>query len=475
MHKTWIIAVREYNAAVRTKAFMIGMLIMPLMMGGSILVQLLLKGFRDTTDKQFAVIDRSSDDRFFDAIEKKVKEYNEADTTRTERLPHFVVTRETAENDSEKVVDELRARLSDRVRREARRFRRDRAGCRRPAVSTLRRKLSPGAGRGHRGTDRALLAPGPVLAASQLIPGQDNFRHAFRYQTNRPTQREFADLVESAVRDQVQTERALKARVKVEVVRQVSQPVPLDRKGLSTRESNGKVKDATAADQYAPVLVPIVLMVLMFMMLMMSATPLMQGVVEEKMQRIAEVLLGSVRPFQLMLGKLMGMTGVSLTIAGVYLAGVYWAAHHFEFAGSVSLGLIVWFVLFQALAVLMYGSLFIAIGAACTDMKETQNLMLPVMLVATVPMFLLSTVLQEPNSSVVTGLSFFPFATPMLMIARLSIPPGVAWWQPALGMLLGVVTTLLCVWAAGRIFRVGLLMQGKGARFADIARWVFRG
>src|SRR5207302_9637493 len=119
------------------------------------------------------------------------------------------------------------------------------------------------------------------------------------------------------------------------------------------------------------------------------------------------------------------------------------AAQAFDFSESVSPSLIAWFVLFQALAGLMYGSLFIAIGAACTDMKETQNLLWPVMLLATMPMFVLGTVLQEPNSRVVTGLSFFPFATPTLMIARLAVPPGIPWWQPVLGALLGLLTTLL--------------------------------
>ncbi len=114
--------------------------------------------------------------------------------------------------------------------------------------------------------------------------------------------------------------------------------------------------------------------------------------------------------------------------------------------------MLAWFVVFQALAALMYGSLFIAIGAACTDMKETQNLLWPVMMLAVLPMFVLGSVLQEPNSAVATGLSFFPFATPMLMIVRQSVPPGVENWQPILGVVVVLVTTLLCVWAGGTDF-----------------------
>jgi ABC-2 type transport system permease protein len=213
----------------------------------------------------------------------------------------------------------------------------------------------------------------------------------------------------------------------------------------------------------------------MFLVLMMVANPLMQGVVEEKMHRIAEVLLGSLSPFELMLGKLLGMAAVSLTIVTIYLLGAIWAAHHYGFGDYLPpAGLLVWFFVFQTLAALMYGAVFAAIGAACTDMKETQNLLLPVMLICCVPMFLLTNVIRDPNSPVVIAVSFFPFATPMLMVARQAVPPGVATWQPVLGVAGVLGMTLLCVWAAGRIFRVGLLMQGKGATVGEIGRWVFR-
>ena len=112
----------------------------------------------------------------------------------------------------------------------------------------------------------------------------------------------------------------------------------------------------------------------MFLVVMVGATPLIQGVIEEKMQRIAEVLLGSVSPFELMAGKLLGMLGVSLTLAAVYLGGCYAALSRFGFTEYLPPDLLAWFLVFQVLAVLMYGSLFIAVGAACTDAKESQAL-----------------------------------------------------------------------------------------------------
>ena len=214
---------------------------------------------------------------------------------------------------------------------------------------------------------------------------------------------------------------------------------------------------------------------LMFMMVLLGAVPAMQGIVEEKQQRIAEVLLGSVPPFQLMLGKLIGVVGVSFTVATFYLGGGYAVAAYFSMTALLAPGIVIWFVLYMILASLMYGSLFMAVGAAANDMKETQSLQMPIMMTATLPLLLLGSVLRDPDGPIAIVGSFVPLSAPMLMIARLSSPGGVAWWQPALAAVGVLATALTCVWAAGRVFRVGLLMQGKGVKLSDLARWIVRG
>ena len=83
--------------------------------------------------------------------------------------------------------------------------------------------------------------------------------------------------------------------------------------------------------------------------------------------------------------------------------------------------------------------------------------------------------MMDPNGTVAVACSFFPFAAPMVLVARQSVPPGVPAWQMAAGIAIVLATTVLCVWAAGRVFRVGILMQGKGARLKDMARWVVKG
>jgi ABC-2 type transport system permease protein len=217
------------------------------------------------------------------------------------------------------------------------------------------------------------------------------------------------------------------------------------------------------------------MLMLMFMMVMMGATPLLNSVLEEKMQRIAEVLLGSVKPFELMMGKLLGTVGVSFTVVAIYVFGGIVAANRLGAADHVPFNLLPWFAAYQVAAILMFGAIFIAIGSACNDLKEAQSMMTPVMLVVCLPMFVWFQVIKEPLSSFSTAISFFPPCTPMLMLLRQATPSGVPAWQPWVGLVLVVLFTLLCVWMSGRIFRVGLLMQGNPPKLRDLARWAIRG
>src|SRR5579883_739449 len=444
MRKMMVVAVREYLAAVRTKTLVVTLIIMPILLGGSVLMQWLLRDYHDTRAKTFAIVDRTPGARLFSSIARTVESYNETTNdpvTHKPLLPRFELQQVPASADTPKAIDEQRLELSERVQ-------------------------------------KGELFGFLDISADVLKPGQgktDQNEDSIRYQSNSPTSREFPRLIEKPLLLAIQAERAeAQLGVSKEKMRQIMRPISVESMGLTWRNpATGEVEPATLQSRYAPLGVPIGFVMLMFLVIMMTATPMMQGVVEEKMQRIAEVLLGSVRPFDLMVGKLLGLTAVSLTISTVYLGGAYWAAWHYGFHRYIPLELLAWFIAFQALATLMYGSLFIAVGAACTDMKETQNLMWPVMIVAMVPLFLLGSVMQEPNSALAVSLSFFPLSTPMLMILRQSVPPGVPSWQPMLGVVVVMLTTLFCVWASGRIFRVGILMQGKGAKLGEMLSWVF--
>lgn len=447
MRKMIVVALREYKAAVKTKTFIITIVAMPLLMGGSLIAQMLLSGIKSSKTKSYAVVDRTPNHQLTPYLTQAIDSYNRQQQSDIKKpgAPLEIITVSPSSAD-ERAMSEQRLALSERVRSG------ELSGILEIGSNVLKTDKT--------GEDR-----------------KEDPTYAIRYQTDKPTARRFYQLSYQTLLQAIQKERAESPEfnISIEKLTKVTQPVALLQKGLTRQKSDGSIVDDDSWSRYVTMGVPIFLIILMFMVVMIGATPLMQGVLEEKMQRIAEVLLGSVKPFELMMGKLIGMSAVSMTISAVYLSGGVWAGVQFGFGEFIPFHILFWFVIFQILASLMFGSLFIAIGAACTEMKETQNLMFPIMMIVCIPMFVLGPVMEEPNGPVANVMSFFPFATPMLMVARMCIPPGIPMWQPLAGIVVSLAMTVLCVYAAGRIFRVGILMQGKGAKMTDLFKWIFRG
>jgi ABC-2 type transport system permease protein len=124
------------------------------------------------------------------------------------------------------------------------------------------------------------------------------------------------------------------------------------------------------------------------------------------------------------------------------------------------------------LALLIFGSIFMGLGAACSELSDAQSMMMPAMLMAMLPMFVLSVVLQEPDSPFSVIISLFPPCTPFLMLMRIAIPPGPALWEIILGVALTLGFTLVCIWAAGKVFRIGILAQGQAPSFRKLFTWI---
>ena len=449
MRKVLVIAAREYRAAVRSKAFVVTLVLMPVLMGASALVQVLFKKLEDTAEKTYAVVDRSPGGRVAEALAADVEVYN----------THLVTDPQTGN------------RIHPNIRLEVV----PPAGSDTDDVLRQRAELSK---RVEAGELAAVLEIGPDVYAVRSDPNPETAPDAqvVRWQSKRPGEDFVARYLDRRVNDAIQRYRLQAAGIDPNQVRALQQPVPLKPKGLTRpNKQTGRLEDTADEQRLTSFFLPAILIGLMFMVIMIGATPAMQGIVEEKGQRIAEVLLGSVTPFQLMAGKLLGVVGVSSTMAAVYLGGGLVVAARFGLTDALTPGLVVWFLVFLLLALLIYGSLFIAIGAAAGDIKDTQTLLMPIMLVACLPFFALGPILMDPNGKVAVACSFFPFASPMVLVARQSVPPGVPAWQMAAGIAIVLATTVLCVWAAGRVFRVGILMQGKGARLKDMARWVVKG
>ena len=436
MRKTIVIAVREYQAAVKTKTFIISVVVMPVFMGGAIVAQRFMEGKVDTTDKRIAVLDHTGS--LYDTIAEAAQErdvYMEEGPDRKKIRPQFLI--ELVEASSED-PNQTAFQLSERVR------------------------------------NKALFAF-VIIGPDVVEPRDEPTRARVAYHSNSPTYDTVENWLREVLNHRVQELRFAAVHLEPEVVRRATQRVPVANLGLLSLDEEGRIQEAEKTNKIVTFLVPVGMMMLMWMVVLVSASPLMQSVLEDKMQRIAEVLLGSVTPFELMMGKLIGIVGVSLTMATIYLVGSYYAIYLAGYAEFFPSNLIWWFVVFQAMAVLLYGSVFCAVGAAVSDMKEGQNLMTPVMLVVVAPMFVWMNVLKEPMATSSVLMSLFPPATPMLMILRQAVPPGIPVWQPLLGVALVILTTVVCIFIAGRIFRVGILMQGKGAKVSEMVRWAIRG
>ncbi len=322
-----------------------------------------------------------------------------------------------------------------------------------------------------------LVIPKDVLEAPDGKPA------TIRYYSNSPTDRDLRNWLQFVLSDEVRARRFQKAGIDTGMVAKLSQPVTTEDLGLLSRSQPAAGEAGTAAKPAAieeaqkvdPVRTfgpPIALMFVMFIVIMTTTPQLMQTVLEEKMSKISEVLLGSITPFELMMGKLLGNVGVALLLAGLYVGAAYGAAAHYGYGDIMPPSLLAAAVLFIVLGVTLFGSLFMAVGSACNELKDAQSLMFPVMMLALLPTFFWSVVLTKPSSPIAVGVSLFPPATPFLMLMRMALQPSPPAWQVLLSIVLTTATAVVCIWAAGKIFRVGLLMQGKAPTFATLARWV---
>ncbi len=430
MRKVLTVAWTEFLNAVRSKTFIISVMIVPAVIAGSIGVQILLSKRRDVGDRRFAVIDHT---RELDpviaaaAIAWNAREQAAENEPRPTYLPEEIEPAADAQQ-----LDRQRLDLSGRVERQE-------------------------------------------LFAFVEIPGtaiDEQSTSPTRYYSNHPGYLGLPVWVETVVNQAVLAQRLSDANLDLTLLRTLQKKVPMENFGVLHQKQNGLIVAAARIDRMRTFLAPAMLAALMFIVIVSSATPLFNSVLEEKMTRVSEVLLGSLTPFELMLGKLCGSVAVSVVLAIVYLGGSFLVARYYHYNDVVTPIMAAWFALFLLLAVFLYGSVFIAIGSAVTDLKDGQGLMTPVMLLFALPFFVWRPILEAPEGLLSTTMSLVPIASPSLMVLRLSMPPGPPLWQVLASVVIMSITTIAVAWMAGRIFRVGVLMQGKSASFAEMLRWV---
>jgi ABC-type Na+ efflux pump permease subunit len=219
-------------------------------------------------------------------------------------------------------------------------------------------------------------------------------------------------------------------------------------------------------------MVPMMMFLLLWIASFTAGQHLLHATIEEKSSRVMEVLLSAVSPLQLMTGKIIGQGGVGLVIVLVYgsagiAAMLALAAMHF--IGWAELGLaLVYFVM----AYFMIATLMAAVGSAVSDLREANMLITPVMMVLMLLWGLWWPISHAPNGVLANVFSFIPPAVPFAMVLRLAADEAVPWWQVPATLVWGYLCVFGMLWAAGRIFRVGVLMYGKPPSLLELAKWV---
>lgn len=425
--KFGVVAATEFASSVRTKSFLISLLALPLIMGGSIALQAFAASRVDVKPRRFVVIDGTG--KFAATIAKAAEGYDaNVDATKARR-PRFVLEPTPDAPPGGEAARSLA--LSDRVR------------------------------------------AGDLDAYVEILPGATpEDAPKVEYHSNNPNDDLLRGWLTATIDSDVRARRYKAAGIDQKVAEGLGRPVVAENLQLAERSDAGGAKKV---DPVRTMFVPVILMFVVFMIVMTSGPQLLNSVIEEKMSRISEVLLGSVSPFTLMMGKLLGNVGVSMLLASLYLGAGYGVAAYQGYADVVTPGLLAALIGFLFLAVLVFGSLYMAVGAACNDLKDAQSLMWPVMILSMLPMFVWTSILKDPTSPLSVGMSLFPTASPFLMLMRMAMQPTPPAWQVALSVVLTTLTALACVWIGGRVFRTGLLMQGKTPTLAEMAKWAWRG
>lgn len=434
MYKFWVVFKREYIQVVKKKSFLLGIFLMPVLMGGVMLLPAYLATRDSDEAEKLAVIDISGSG-MGNAFAQSLERYTLKDTGD----PYYDVQNifELPMNDTAafaRIDDSLKELIRD---------------------SELKYYLVIK-------TDAHL-----IDSNVYIVTNSSSFKSFSRF--------------EGRLSDILSTER----------IKMTDMNLTVDSILNLTRETDLIIHDATGESIPFEVsyFAALILVMLMFGMIIAYGQMAMRSIIEEKNSRIMEVLVSSVSPFQLMLGKVLGLGAATFTQISVWIimgAIIYSQKTALEISSSIERiifnpYIIVFFVLFWIFGYVLMTTLFALIGSIVNSEKEAQGFVAPITISLMLPVILGSYVIQNPNSTLVTVLSLIPFLTPTLMVMRLvfivptltevSMSSGII-AQATIGLVLVIITMFGMVWLSARIFRIGILMYGKRPTLPEIIRWV---
>jgi ABC-2 type transport system permease protein len=426
MEKLKAIIKREYLIRVRSKGFIFGTIASPLLLILYMTVPALMVRMSSHQTRQIAILDRLNDDLLYQRIEQLLARHNdsEREAARQGEADRYVLRREVAQT---------------------------------PAELAAKQKLL-----------NEQLENGQLSAYIVLPPDvlqQENLPYFARNVGDLTTKGRVNDAVSNAIIER----RMAGAGLDTNRVNDLSRAVELDTINRQGQREEGQTFFLTFG-----------MIMAIYVSILVYGITVMRGVIEEKQWRIIEVLLSSVKPIQLMLGKLIGIGMVGLTQFGVWaLTGILLGVlGTMPFMGggktplsSLSPLLMFFFVLYFVLGYFLYATLYAIVGAIVSNEEDGQQMQIPVTMTIVIPIMISVLVMQDPNSLASTLLSLIPFFSPILMFMRISFqaPPA---WQIVLSIVLMLATIGGLLWLAAKIYRVGVLMYGKRPTLPEVFRWL---
>ena len=251
-------------------------------------------------------------------------------------------------------------------------------------------------------------------------------------------------------------------------------------------EARGADEEAGALDEGVSMVTGFAGAMLLYMTMLIYGSYVLRAVMDEKTNRVVEVVISSIRPWQLMLGKILGVGAMGLTQLGIWatfvavlaLGGLPLLAARFPvqntdqiLAALPGVGLVLLFLLFFVLGYFLYSALFAAVGAMCSKEEEAQQAQFPLIMLLVIPLMLQLTTINARGFEWIDWVGLFPFFSPILIFPR-TVAGTVPAWMTVLSLALMVVAIVGTAWLAGRIYRTGILMQGKRPTLKELVRWV---
>ncbi len=496
MNRMLLIALREFLENVRTKGFWIGLLMMPVVLLLVGIVPLLVESTREA--KTYAVIDESGSllDEVIGEIARRDFHYLLSDFKkgREDELPAFFAT----------IFPELRA-LDDSARDGVVTFLLDQGALDNDLSRRLQTQLQQ-----HRqnirvwwqtlpAADRARLSDRisgnyfrMIDTASEVtldekiktetlfayfVIGADTVKDGSdaRYVSNNLTDRDLQTWFSEIVSQLVREKRLLQSDIDAETADWISTPIEFSGVSISEDGAAEAVDNTDIARQWAPV----AFVYFLWISVLINTQMLITNTIEEKSNKLVEVLLSSVSPITLMGGKIVGIavTGLTIVTAWMLMALAFFVGLPALLGVELPIDLssvladpwfLLSFIMYFLLGYLLYAALLVGLGSLCNNLKEAQNLIMPVQLIQMVPILLMIPIGRDPNGTLAQILSYVPPLTPFVMMNRAAGPPTST--EYALTTILLIVSIVVAFWLAAKVFRVGILMTGKPPGVKEIFR-----